>query len=502
MCGSDLKANTRCTGLEDVQRTLPLRRTPRLPPPRASTPKHTNIGSPKRMSTTGRRTSQRQSLQLHQDSSPVESHTQHPVNRVIDFNGNGVHKSIESPSPFKHRVATRKSIAVPQDPFASPGPESQPVPSDADVDGGAENDEAEVEQQIDDAPILLDDDDNLYDAMPDHSSGEADEEHHSSQIQLSSSSTKSSGKKRERSLVEDDSQAQVDQDLSQSQISESGRASKKQRGRARKSDRVHVLSDADHGTIDPTLLAYDNGLDAGSVQDLEPEPVDDNKPKGKGKGKAKKSKAPKERDPNRALRTGGSPVKLNDSPSKLRNSRESSRGISTGPYSNYQLRATTPFEDAGSRISRYGRNLIQPLKYWANEKQLWNRGEIEGVTRAEEVVKPKRPTKRSKKVRKGKLGDIDEDSDAESVAPDEWEENVCIISGLVANWDSEAQAGNPEELIREGMHVQFPFSELRPRLTANRSCLLIISNRDSRRQRQRLPLRKDHDFGLLRFRHR
>ncbi|KAI7343016.1 hypothetical protein KC354_g15929, partial [Hortaea werneckii] len=34
----------------EVEQTLHMRKTPKLPPPRASTPRHTHIGSPKRMS--------------------------------------------------------------------------------------------------------------------------------------------------------------------------------------------------------------------------------------------------------------------------------------------------------------------------------------------------------------------------------------------------------------------------------------------------------------------
>ena len=63
----------------------------------------------------------------------------------------------------------------------------------------------------------------------------------------------------------------------------------------------------------------------------------------------------------------------------------------------------------------------------------------------------KKPSKR--RGRKN-LDDIDEeDSDTESTHPDEWEEEVGVIAGMVANWDPETQMGlcEPEDLVREGM---------------------------------------------------
>ena len=137
-----------------------------------------------------------------------------------------------------------------------------------------------------------------------------------------------------------------------------------------------------------------------------------------------------------------------------------------GPMNNYHLRATTPFEDAGERVSRFGRNLIQPLKYWANEARIYKRGVIEGIVRAEEVELPKkkRPKKKGRK-RINKLDDIDEDSETESVMADEWEDEVGVIAGMVANWDPETQMGNPEDLIREGESILFLYGMNFSRLT-------------------------------------
>lgn len=457
----------------DVDKTLTSRKTPRLPPPRASTPKHTNIGSPKRMST-GQRISQRQSLGLEHDGSPTRPRTQPPANRVLDFGGDGVRKSIESPSPFKPRHVLRRSMAG-KDPFASPvKPASDAIVEVNEGVGKIDNDD-EI-QIAADVPIMITDDDNFYDAMPHQASVEVEEadtragaEHksppksrtarprksndtaNSSQIQHCPSSAKrTSTKKRDLSVL-DDNHAEGEQSLLDSQLSELGPASKKPRGKQPKAKNKEVIIHHRDGwdeTIDPALLAYGDQYEANSALEAALEP---NNSKRKGKGKKGKGKAPKERDPNRAMRAPGSPVKLNDSPSKLRNDRAGGRQSSIGPMNHYHLRATTPFEDAGERTSRYGRNLIQPLKYWANEARIYRRGEIEGIVRAEEVElpKPKRPKKKGRK-RINKLEDIDEESETESVMADEWEDEVGVIAGMVANWDPETQMGVPEDLLREG----------------------------------------------------
>lgn len=450
-----------------VDKTLHMRKTPRLPPPRQSTPKHTNIGSPKRMST-GRPISQRLSVGLDQNGSPSRSVAQ-PPNRILDFGENRVHKSIESPSPFKPKHVLRRSVGLAQqNPFASPVPTSRTIVEEQDDDAKAGAEDLLPE---DDGPILQDDDD-YHDAKPYIPEEESEpvetsptsrkaarrisgESSKNSQIETTLPvAQSSSGQKRNRSTLEDEVESE-DVSVSQSQIGGTGRASKKQRGK----EKVVVHHDDGPEVVDPSLLAYGDEFEpAGQLDDApEPEPEMGPEPqpaKGKGKGKGKKGKAPapKERDPNRAMRATGS-VPINDSPSKLRNAREGSRGSSVGPIPNYHLRATTPFEDAGERTSRYGRNLIQPLKYWANETRIYKHGEVEGIVRAEEVEKPqrKKPKKRSRKTKSSKLDGIDEESDTGSVAPDEWEDEVGVIAGLVANWDPVAQSGMPEDLVREGM---------------------------------------------------
>jgi hypothetical protein len=69
-------------------------------------------------------------------------------------------------------------------------------------------------------------------------------------------------------------------------------------------------------------------------------------------------------------------VTANDN-SKLGNSRH------RVPRSNVNLRVEIfPF-DVNQKTSRFGRNLIQPLKFWMGEGRLWEYGEIKGIIRAE-----------------------------------------------------------------------------------------------------------------------
>ena len=483
----------------DVDMTLTSRKTPRLPPPRQSTPKHTNIGSPKRAST-GRPVSQRLSGGVDADGSPARlSKTQPPPNRVLDFGANGVRTSIENASPFKpKRVIRRSSVGPRPNLFASPVRAVRPaeafIETEKGADAGAEQgtealaqEEIEVQQAVNDGPLLLDDDD--YNTLPqqtvlDAEEAQADETHetptkrkpgrprksveslHNSHIDRSRSTVSAaSSRKRDRSTLEDE---QIDSGvgLSHSQLGEAGTARKRPRGRSSRDNSIHVHQDYEEATLDPTVLARgESYVTEGSVDTASEPPT-----KGKGKGRKGKTAAPKKSDANRAMRASGSPVKINDLPSKLRNSRAGSRGASVGPNSragsrgtsigpssNVNLRASTPFEDAGERTSRFGRNLIQPLKYWANESRIYKHGQIEGIVRADEVEGPRRkkPKRRGRKPGKGngisRLEDIDEESDAESTFPEEWEEEHGVIAGLVANWNPETQSGVPEDLVREGM---------------------------------------------------
>jgi centromere protein C len=277
-----------------------------------------------------------------------------------------------------------------------------------------------------------------------------------------------SSKKRDRRSLEN--AGDLDESGSARMEEQFGARSKK--SRTSNGADVIVHRDDHTETIDPTLLAHGDEymVDADDYageqpeseveaqlesQLAEPEPEPPTKgrgrPKGKGKVKVAKEKVPKERDANRSMQQRGSPVKLNDSPSKIRQ-----RGGSTGPVSNVHLRAITPAQDAGQMTSRAGRNLIQPLKFWENEALIWKSGEIEGIIRADPVEKPKPKT--TKRKRKGKkrtgLDDIEEESETESTMADEWEEEIGVITGHVASWNPLLKNGHgdgdPDEPLQEG----------------------------------------------------
>ena len=352
-----------------------------------------------------------------------------------------------------------------ENPFANGSPARTVKPKSTVFEHDDAEQEPEAQPGADDGPLMLDEDD-YYDALPQQDEGVQQEgvqeepskrkpgrprksggSVNSSQIQQTPPvANTSASRKRTRSSL--DGPGASDASVSHSQISESGRASKRGRSSLQK---VVVHQDEGDVAVDPSLIAHGDEYVAEVPEESSDPP---NRGKGKGKKGKGKAKAPKERDANRAMATK---VKINDSPSKLRyqrESRESSRGLSVGPVSNVHLRASTPFEDAGERTSRFGRALIQPLKYWANEMRIYKHGETAGIVRADEVSPPKRNRPPKKKGKKKQLDDIDELSETESVMADEWEEEMGVIAGMVANWDPETQMGlcEPEDLVREGTY--------------------------------------------------
>lgn len=128
-----------------------------------------------------------------------------------------------------------------------------------------------------------------------------------------------------------------------------------------------------------------------------------------------------------------------------------------GSVSNVSLRAVTPFEDAGENKTRSGRLVMKPLNYWAGETVVWKHGEVDGVVRASSVEPQKRVFKRrppAKKTRKRSsrshgLGAIDERD--EELLPSDWEEEIGVLTGQVAEYDPDIGMGNDEYLETEGM---------------------------------------------------
>lgn len=460
--------------------TLTGRKTPRLPPPRQSTPKHTSIGgSPKRQGSA--RPASRHAPSEGSASSP-NAQTQPPANRRLDFvTTNRDRKSLkfaEAQSPFKPSKTLRRSTG-PARPSIYDHPEDDEDDEPGQTTNGVVGDDEDVEPSIEDNEPLMVDDGDAYPLDFEQTEPEPESEipvkrkrgrprksDQSNASQLDNSIASSSRVKRSRTSLDDSQLAEGDPE-------QSSRLSKKKRFSNANSVIIH--RDGEDETMDPSLIAHGDEYIA-NIDDedgVQPDPdleaqlnsqldiqadAAPNK-KGRGRPKGKKAAVPKERDANRAMKQKSSPVKLNESPSKLRG-----RGGSAGPVSNVNLRATTPFADAESQ-SRFGRNLIQPLKYWANEGRIWKAGEIEGIIRAEPVEQVKFKTKRRKKSKKrnARLQSVDEESETESTIPDEWEEEMGVITGNVANWNPEAKAGDPDNPIQEGMY---------PCETLNRKCEL------------------------------
>lgn len=427
-----------------------------------------------------KRTSQNEPLD---DEDNARAQTQ-PANRRLDFGAtNRNRKSIsvvDVQSPFVPKKTLRRSTGPGRpNPFDLPnddGPSThssirhtQAVPE--------ESSDEDVEQSIEghNGPIFYDDGES-YPAELEQTAIEHDEtgvpgtsdspmsrkrgRPRKSDQSLDSSQIQTSSKKRGRASLE---QTET--------MEESGASSKKKRA----SDGHNVTSHLDERTEIPSfegvqydddgndVEVYDGDVQQDSAIDAQAQldsqlAAEEAGPSSKGrKGRPKKDKtaARKQRTNNPPPRQNGSPVKLNDSPSKRQ------RGGSAGPVSNVNLRATTPFEDAGQQTSRFGRNLIQPLKYWENEAVIWKEGEIEGIVRAESVdlTKPKKSKrKKSRRTARNQLDDIEEESDTESIMPDEWEATLGVISGSVAGWDG--KYGDPnnshvEGNILEHLHVLY-----------------------------------------------
>lgn len=412
------------------------------------------------------------------DNSPTQALTNAPANRRLDFAGTTRNRKsvniVDTGSPFKPRKVLRRSD----------GPARKSIYDRVDEDeddevaqnaveptnGGLDDDNDSIEQSIEDnGPIMMEDD--MHQVEDDQTAititetqatvkrkpgrPRKSDQSNTSLVQQTPpvAKTGSAGKKRTRTSLDE-----TDNSISQTRAEASGSRPKKSRHSNDGSGPAHQHNFDE--TIDPSNLdaypvdvddtqPHDAEADAQLDLQLQEESEPQSKGKGRGKGKGKKGKAAvlKDKDPNRPTQKKGSPVKLNDSPSKRH------RGGSAGPVSNVQLRATTPFDDSNQTTSRAGRNLIQPLKFWQNESLIWKAGEIEGVIRADPVEPSKAKTKRrrkGKKARRSGLKAIDEESDAESILPDEWEEEMGVITGNIAAWNPLTKSADPGDPIQEG----------------------------------------------------
>lgn len=439
----------------DLPLTLSRRRKISMPPPRQTTPRHTNIGSPKRMSSarpTANRSAGGGGGEAEADRSSPPSETHAPANRKLDFAGANRHRksvnTVDAQSPFKPRKVLRRSD----------GPARRSIYDQVGEEGDEDNGNVNIEQSIEDiGPIPVEEDYEIYDIpqvdeedQPPVSAkrkpGRPRKSDQSDAIMAQQSpqfaETVSAGEKRGRASWDE-----TENSISHSQAADpSSSRSKKIRTSTAGSVTVHRDNDDD---VTPAPIDQDpTEVDAQLHSQLQegPEPPPPVKGRGRPKGKGKKAAPPKERDANRAMQKRQSPVKMNDSPSKRY------RGGSAGPVSNVQLRATTPFDDSNQTTSRAGRNLIQPLKFWQNESLIWKGGEIEGVIRADPVETSRAKAKRRKKSKTSqRLKSIEEESDTESILPDEWEAEMGVITGNIAAWNPLTKSADPGDPIQEGV---------------------------------------------------
>jgi centromere protein C len=338
------------------------------------------------------------------------------------------------------------------DPFAlQDSPEAQryaPAPQNGfnSVDEDAEPSIENIEQDFD-VPFVDEADDDA-----DINGAEEDLDATSMAATAESALARMRGQKRDRASLQGADQTEQ-ADSSMVMTDAMAPPQKRKRGRPRKSDTI-LETAAEVGNIDQSQLAtgdqslLDNGEGVSTLnlnQDIEPTadaPVEKRK-----RGRPPKGSKPK--TPEKPKSSTKAPKSSQQSPSK-----SGARGASVGPVSNVHLRATTPFEDSQNNASRFGRNLIKPLKFWQNESRIYRHGNIEGIVRAEEAEVTKTPRARTgrKRGRKPKqnLESIEESSDTESLVPDEWEEEHGVLAFDLANYDPATGMGDIDDAIRQG----------------------------------------------------
>ncbi|KAI7506357.1 hypothetical protein KC367_g57 [Hortaea werneckii] len=458
----------------EVEQTLHMRKTPKLPPPRASTPRHTHIGSPKRMSASRPHTTGKPLPveDAEEGASPTQAKTQPPANRKLDFTGEGaVRKSIESLSPFKPRKTLRRSMGPQQSRsgvFDSPAKSEKRKSTvtereDSTVhqsdDGEAleptvvdettvnqteqqteqqtevEEDEQQTElpQAEDDGPLILDGDDGYQttydDQVPDEEAGAEEEQ----------SSPSGRRANRPRKSIESVKDTIVEPSPSTAKATPSSR----KRNRA-SMESQHAETVADGTTVqedqtsihqEPSVVASppqkkprgrprkdkvvvhhedgDEAIDPQLLAHGDQYTADEHLQQRLKDIKKSKPGAPRERDPNRSMRAATSPV---------RNQRASIDPSQRQP----------PSHDAFRR-RRKQRHSFRPTRVQT--------APILGQRNAGMATRPSRGHH-----------DIEEESETESTFADEWEDSVGVIAGSVAAYDPVTGTGsNSLPAVREDL---------------------------------------------------
>ena len=175
----------------------------------------------------------------------------------------------------------------------------------------------------------------------------------------------------------------------------------------------------------------------------EPEPSRGRGRKRKGTAVENEAAAVKKRKPLEPTPSNRGPnAKLNKRPeSKAPDPGSRSGSIRPNSRNLYEYRGVTPMNEA-EHTTRSGRAVYRPLDFWVGEKPVIEHGEIKEIIRAAKVASPERikvkgrkPLKKKKK--KAFLGTImEEDEDDNDIPMEEWEKDAQVLSAQVVKWDS------------------------------------------------------------------
>lgn len=281
-----------------------MRKTPRLPPPRATTPRHTNIGSPKRMSS-ARPQSRNADPNMDSEPSPNRAASQPPANRVLNFGRQGARMSVDNGSPFKPKRVLRRSFGGPRNDQFEEGSErpmdteiaeedeEDAEESEAEAEAGADAepgsdepqpfqiDQPDAPSSDDDAPPMFDNNEDFYDAQRESDDAEINEalEHAESILQTTPTTAPAAAKARGRPRKSD--QTIFSQHTSQTTQTTS---SSKKRDRTEMEEEENVADDDGDDVENQTLQSIEQSQN--EVPDVSA--TSDNPPKRK-RGRPRKS---------------------------------------------------------------------------------------------------------------------------------------------------------------------------------------------------------------------
>ena len=176
-------------------------------------------------------------------------------------------------------------------------------------------------------------------------------------------------------------------------------------------------------------------------------------------GKRKNTKPPpSERDPNARITSTKKPK------AKVKASSEEDGKLSMpvrnkpGPRSLYVSRTETPAADSGARVTRFGRTVVEPLKFWRNERVVWGEARLEGKTlslpaikeviRTDEIVVEQKRRRAQSRPKRRPAEDVEEEEDENQ---EDWEQDPGILPADVVQWNPQHRRGDPETIEEIGI---------------------------------------------------